>query len=115
MLSCHTADSASRNVAARVQGETLDGLGALGFDSLDLLLPGPLLGLRRGSGVAHFASMTTAVVLRPLQFGARECRRPLPASLVATAMLGALQSGRRGVNRYEFSGIQSLSRMRRRT
>jgi hypothetical protein len=115
MLSCQTADPGSRNTAARVQGETLDGLGALGFESLDLLLPGPLLGLRRGAGASQFASMTVALVLRPLQFGARECRRAVAASQVAAAMLGALQSGRRGINRYEFSGIQALSRMRRRT
>ena len=115
MLSCHTADSGSRNTTARVRGETLDGLTALEFASLDLLLPGPLLGLRRGSGLPHLVSMAFALALRPLQFGTRECRRAVGATQVASAMLGAVQSGRRGVNRYEYSGIQALSRMRRRT
>ncbi len=115
MLSCHTADSGSRDTAARVQGETLDGLTALGFDALDILLPGPLLGLRRGSDLPHLASMAVALAARPLQFGAREGRRAVGASQVAGAMLGAAQSGRRGVNRYEYSDIRALSRMRRRT
>ena len=115
MLSCHTADSSARNTAARVQGETLDGLLALGFDSLDLMLPGPLLGVRRDSGLSHLASMAAALVARPLQFGARAGRRPVGAALVAAAMLGALQSGRRGVYRYDYPGIQALSRMHDRT
>jgi uncharacterized protein YbjT (DUF2867 family) len=115
MLSCQTANSGSRNTAARVQGETLDGLLALGFDSLDLLLPGPLLGVRRGSGISHFASMAAALVSRPLQFGARAGRRAVGASRVAAAMVGALRSGRRGVYRYDYTGIQALSRMHDRT
>jgi uncharacterized protein YbjT (DUF2867 family) len=115
MLSCHTADSMSRHAAARGYGETLDGLTALGFDSLDILLPGPLLGLRRGAAWPQLLSMTGAVALRPLQFGGWERRRAVGASQVAAAMLRAAQSGRRGVYRYEFSGIRALSRMHGRT
>jgi uncharacterized protein YbjT (DUF2867 family) len=115
MLSCQSANSAARQPAARVLGETLDGLTALNFESLDLLLPGPLLGLRRGAGLAQLLSMTTAFALRPLQVGARESRRAVGASEVAAAMVGAARSGRRGIYRYDFSGIQALSRMRRRT
>ena len=115
MLSCHTADAGSRDTAARILGETLERLTGMGFESLDILLPGPLLGLRRGAGLRQLASMAGAVAVRPLQFGARERRRAVSASQVAAAMLGAVQVDRRGVNRYEYSGIQSLSRMRHRT
>jgi uncharacterized protein YbjT (DUF2867 family) len=115
MLSCQSANSASRRTAARVLGETLDALTGLNFESLDLLLPGPLLGLRRGAGLSQLLSMTAALALWPLQVGARESRRAVGASRVAAAMLGAAQSGRRGVYRYEFSGIQALARMRGRT
>lgn len=115
MLSCQTADSGSREIAARVQGETLDGLNALGFPSLDVLAPGPLLGLRRGADAPHLASQALAAALRPLQFGARASRRAVGASQVAAAMLGAVKSGRRGLNRYEYSGIRALSRMHGRT
>jgi len=115
MLSCHSANSASRRPEARVLGETLDALTALNFESLDLLLPGPLLGLRRGAGLAQLLWMSAALVLWPLQVGARESRRAVGASQVAAAMVGAARSGRRGVYRYDFSGIQALSRMRGRT
>ncbi|HEV2703206.1 MAG TPA: NAD-dependent epimerase/dehydratase family protein [Steroidobacteraceae bacterium] len=115
MLSCQAAKSDSRRPAERVQGETLDALCALGFESLDILLPGPLLGLRPGLKLAHLVSMTGAALLRPLQVGASERRRAIGASQVAAAMLGAMRSGRRGVYRYEFAGIQSLSRIRSRT
>ena len=115
VLSCQTANAASRRTAARVQGEALDALGALGFESLDILLPGPLLGLRRGASLAQLMSMAAALALGPLHFGARKSRRPIGASQVAAAMLGALRSGRRGVYRYEFSGIRSLAGMRGRT
>lgn len=115
MLSCHTASTQSRRTAERVQGEALDQLGAVGFESLDIMLPGPLLGMRRGGGLAHLVSMSGAMALRPLQFGAQVRRRAVSVSRVAAAILGAIRSGRRGAYRYEFSGIQSLSRMRNRT
>jgi len=115
MLSCQSAKPGSRRPAERVQGETLDALTALGFESLDILLPGPLLGLRRGLKLSHLVSMSGAAVLRPLQFGARERRRAISASQVAAAIVGAVRSGRRGVYRYEFSAIQALSRIRGRT
>jgi uncharacterized protein YbjT (DUF2867 family) len=115
MLSCCSANSQSRNTAARVQGETLDALTAMKFESLDLLVPGPLLGMRRGAGLGQLLSMIGVLILRPLQLGAAESRRAIGATLVASAMIGAARSGRRGVYRYEFSGIQSLSRMRGRT
>jgi uncharacterized protein YbjT (DUF2867 family) len=115
MLSCQAANSASQRPAPRIQGETLDALTAMGFDSLDMLMPGPLLGMRRGAGAGHLLSMSQALALSPLQFGARKARRAIGAATVAAAMIGAAGSGRRGVYRYEFSGIQSLSRIRGRT
>jgi nucleoside-diphosphate-sugar epimerase len=115
VLSCHTANSASRDTAARIQGETLDALAAMGFESLDILLPGPLLGLRRGLRPAGVASMMLAVALRPVQFGARASRRAISAAQVAAAVVGALRSGRRGTYRYNYSGIKSLAVMAGRT
>jgi uncharacterized protein YbjT (DUF2867 family) len=115
MLSCQSANSGSRRPAERFLGETLDALTKMGFESLDIILPGPLLGMRRGLKLSHLVSMSSAAVLRPLQFGAYERRRAISASKVAAAIVGAAGSGRRGVYRYEFSGIQSLSRIRGRT
>jgi uncharacterized protein YbjT (DUF2867 family) len=115
MLSCATANPQSRHAAARVLGETLDALIAMNFESLDIFVPGPLLGMRRGMGLGQLLAMTAAAAVRPLQFGAAVARRAVSATQLAAAMIGATRSGRRGVYRYEFSGIQSLSRMRGRT
>lgn len=115
MLSCRTADSRSRHTAARIQGETLDALAAMNFESLDILVPGPLVGMRRGAGLGQLLSMIAVLTVRPLQLGAARSRRAIGATNVAAAMLGAVRSGRRGVYRYEFSGILSLSGMRGRT
>lgn len=115
MLSCQSANPKSRRTAERVQGETLEALTALGFESLDIMLPGTLLGLRRGLKLSHLVAMSGAAALRPLQFGARERRRAISASEVAAAVVSALRSGRRGIYRYEFSGIRALSRIRGRT
>jgi hypothetical protein len=115
MLSCQSANSAARRTAARVQGETLDALTGMGFDSLDILLPGPLLGMRRGAGPGQLISMSQALALNLVQVGARQGRRAIGVATVAAALIGAARSGRRGVYRYEFSGIQSLARIRNRT
>ena len=115
MLSCCTADSRSRRPAARVLGETLDALAAMNFESLDILVPGALLGMRRGMGLGQLLAQIAAAVVRPLQFGAAASRRAIGAAYVASAIIGATRTGRRGVWRYGFSGILSLSRMRGRT
>ena len=87
----------------------------MGFESLDILLPGPLLGVRRGVRLVQLLSMAMNLLVRPLQFGARASHRAIFASDVAAGMLGAARSGRRGIYRYDFSGILSLSRIRGRT
>jgi uncharacterized protein YbjT (DUF2867 family) len=115
MLSCRTANAQSRNAAARALGETLDALIAMNFESLDILVPGPLLGLRRDMGLGQLLSLIAVLAVRPLQLGAAVSRRAVSATQVASAMIGATRSGRRGLYRYEFSGIQALSRMRGRT
>jgi uncharacterized protein YbjT (DUF2867 family) len=115
VLSCHSANPSSRRPAERIQGETLNALSALGFESLDVMLPGPLLGLRRGISLSQLVSMAGAAVLGPAQIGERERRRAIGASQVAAAIVGAVRSGRRGIYRYDYSGIQALSRIRRRT
>ncbi len=65
MLSCQSANPKSRRTAERVQGETLEALTALGFESLDIMLPGTLLGLRRGLKLSHLVAMSGAAALRP--------------------------------------------------
>lgn len=115
IVSCHAADAGAQQAPARLQGENLDALPALGFESLDILLPGPLLGLRRGDGPLQLLRMLLRLALRPLQFGARQNRRAIAASDVAAAVLAAARSSRRGLSRHACPDILALSKGRPRT
>ncbi len=108
-LSCAGADAKSRKPQLRMKAEAEQALGAMGFASLDILQPGTLLGMRRAMGPQDFVRLGTALAMSPFQVGAREPARAIPARTVATAMLGAARSGRRGVYRYTYAGIQSLA------
>lgn len=109
LVSCAGAEAGGRRALSRIKAEAERTIEALGFASLDILQPGPLLGLRRELHLGDLAGSLAALVLSPLYVGPREPLRPIPARTVAAAMLGATRSGRRGVYRYTYAGIQSLS------
>jgi len=50
--------------------------------------------------------------VNPFLNGKREPLRGIPARTVAAAMVGVTRSGRRGVQRYTYSAIQALSRIK---
>jgi uncharacterized protein YbjT (DUF2867 family) len=112
LVSCAGTDLLARRRTLRVKAETEQALEALGFASLDILQPGPLIGLRRELQLPELANALVALTLTPLLTGAREARRAIPARTVAAAMLGATRSGRRGVYRYTYAGIQALASLR---
>ncbi len=109
LLSCAGAGSEARSVYLRIKGEAERSLEALGFDSLDILQAGPLVGLRREIRPAELLRLLFVLVVSLFQFGARESHRAISARTVAEAMLGAARSGRRGVYRYTYSGIHALA------
>jgi uncharacterized protein YbjT (DUF2867 family) len=111
-LSCVGADSDSRSASLRLKREAEDALEALGFASLDILQPGPLIGMRREISLADMARGLAALAATPLLFGAREPYRAISVRTVAAAMLGAVRSGRRGVYRYTHSAIRALASSR---
>jgi uncharacterized protein YbjT (DUF2867 family) len=109
LLSCVGADSDSRSASRRIKSETEEAVEALGFPSLDILQPGPLIGLRREISLADTARGLSVLAATPLLFGQREAYRAIPVRTVAVAMLGAARSGRRGVYRYTHSAIRALA------
>jgi uncharacterized protein YbjT (DUF2867 family) len=109
-LSCAGVGSASSRASVRFKQEAERSLEALGFASLDILQPGPLLGLRREMRGSDLATLLTAPLVNLASFGERESRRGISARTVAAAMLGAARSGRRGTYRYTYSGIRALAR-----
>ena len=109
-LSCSGA-VASRDTGAALKRECEQALETLGFDSLDILQPGPLLGLRREIQLSQLFRAITAAAAAPILVGPREVHRAVSARIVAAAMLGAARSGRRGIYRYTYSGIRALARV----
>ena len=108
-LSCSGA-AASRDAAALLKRECEQALEKLGFASLDILQPGPLLGLRREFQLSPLLRALAAALAAPVLVGPREVHRAISARIVAAAMLGAARSGRRGTYRYTYSGIRALAR-----
>jgi uncharacterized protein YbjT (DUF2867 family) len=108
-LSCVGADSDAGSAHLRAKQEAEDSLEALRFPALDILQPGPLLGLRREMPILELARLLGMLAVTPLLFGSREPYRGISARTVAAAMLGAARSGRRGVYRYTYQGIRALA------
>jgi uncharacterized protein YbjT (DUF2867 family) len=111
VISAMGADPDSKNFYLRTKGEMEQELEALGFESLDILQPSLLLGLRANMRPLEFIASTLMPVLNPLLGGRFANWRGIQARTVGAAMLGATRSGRRGVQRYTFAGIEALARL----
>ena len=112
VVSAAGADAASKNFYLRTKGEVEQALERLGFASLDLLQPSLLLGWRGEIRPLELLGSVFMPLVNPFLTGKREHFRAIPARTVANAMLGATRSGRRGVQRYTYSGIQALARLK---
>jgi uncharacterized protein YbjT (DUF2867 family) len=115
VLSSAGADGQARTFYLRTKGEMEATLESVGFVSLDILQPGPLLGWRREMRPLELASMALMPLVNPLLRGPRAAYRAIGARTVAAAMLGATRSGRKGVQRYTHAGIVALAQIGPRT
>jgi uncharacterized protein YbjT (DUF2867 family) len=113
VVSAAGADPASRNFYLRTKGEMEEALQGVGLPAVDILQPGLLTGGWRAD-IRPIELLGRAVMplVNPFLTGAREQWRGIPAQTVAAALVGAIRSGRRGVQRYTYSGIQSLARLK---
>jgi len=105
------ADLGSRNFYLRTKGQMEQGLEALGFESLDILQPSLLLAWRGEMRPLELVACALMPLLNPLLRGKYLPYRAISARTVAAGMLGATRSGRRGVQRYTYEGIEALSRL----
>jgi uncharacterized protein YbjT (DUF2867 family) len=103
------ADSASKYFYLQVKGETEDAIANLGFASLDILQPSLLLGVRSEFRPAELAMMGILPLVSPLLLGKFEPYRPVGASVLAAAMIGATRTRRKGLYRYTWRGIHELA------
>lgn len=111
VISSVGADPASRNFYLRTKGEMEAQLEGLGFESLDILQPSLLLGMRAGMRPMELIATTLMPLVNPLLSGNYVNYRGIPARTVGAAMLGATRTGRRGVQRYTYAGIEALARL----
>jgi uncharacterized protein YbjT (DUF2867 family) len=112
VVSSAGADSKSKNFYLRTKGEMEEALAGIGFQSLDILQPGLLLGWRGEIRPVELLGSVFMPLINPFLTGKREPWRAIPARTVAAAMAGVTRSGRRGIQRYTHSAIQSLSRIK---
>ena len=111
VISSVGASATARNFYLRTKGEMEDQLMSLGFESLDILQPSLLLGWRREVRPLEIAAIAAMPLMRPLLRGKYVRYRPISARALGAAMLGASRSGRRGVQRYDWVGLQALARI----
>jgi uncharacterized protein YbjT (DUF2867 family) len=111
VISSIGANPTSRNFYLRTKGEMEEELEGLGFESLDILQPSLLLGMRAGMRPLELLASTLMPAVNPLLSGKYVNYRGIPARTVGAAMLGATRSGRRGVQRYTYAGIEALARL----
>lgn len=112
VVSSAGASPQSKNFYLRTKGEVEVALAGIGFPCLDILQPSVLLGWRREMRPLELAARALMPLVNPFLTGAREAYRGIPARTVAAAMVGVVRSSRRGVQRYTYSAIQALARIK---
>ena len=112
VVSSAGANATSKNFYLRTKAEMEEALQAVGFASLDILQPSVLLGLRRQMRPLELGAILLMPLVNPFLRGEREVYRAIAAKTVGAAIVGAIRSGRKGIQRYTYAGIQALSRLK---
>jgi uncharacterized protein YbjT (DUF2867 family) len=110
VVSAVGADPKRKNFYLCVKGEMERALETVRFPSLDIMQPALLLGPRAELRPVEMFARLAMPLVNPLLIGPYQAYRGIPARTVALAMLGATRSGRRGVYRYTYPGLQLLAR-----
>ena len=110
LVSSVGADPEARNFYLRVKGRTEAAVARLGFEAVDLLRPGLLLGRRRERRPLEQASGRIMRWLNPLLAGPLARYRAIEANEVAAAMIAATRLATRGVTVYEGTALTDLAR-----
>ena len=103
------ADVGAKSGYLRIKGELEQTLIGVGFAALDVLQPALVLGWPRHAAAADLARRALMPLVNPLLVGPRQVHRGIPVGTAAAAMLGTLRSGRRGAQRYTYTGMCALA------
>jgi len=112
VVSSAGADKQSKNFYLRTKGEMEEAVAGVGFTSLDILQPGPLLALRNPMRPLELGALLLMPLVNPFLRGERQAFRGISAKTVGAGIVGAVRSGRRGVQRYTYDGIEALARLK---
>ena len=104
------ASAGSSNFYLRTKGQVEEALRALGFERLDILRPGLLMGSRQGpprlgEGLAMIAAPLSDAMLH----GSLRRYRSIPAEKVAKAIVGLIGNASPGVHIHENDAIRALA------
>jgi uncharacterized protein YbjT (DUF2867 family) len=114
VVSAAGADRAARGAFQRVKGELEAALRALKFSAVDVLQPGPVVGLRPGSAWTETLRIGLLPFVAPLQVGPLRAQRWISGEDLAAAMLGAARAQRSGFNHYVGPRLAQLTAAGRR-
>jgi uncharacterized protein YbjT (DUF2867 family) len=109
LVSSMGASRQSGNFYLRVKGEIEDALEKIGFDRLDILQPGLLLGNRRERRPGEAIARTLAPLINPLMLGRLRRYRAIEADAVARAIVHLLDSETGGLFTHDNDSIRELA------
>lgn len=109
LVSSAGASRQSGNFYLRIKGEVEDALGKIGFDRLDILQPGLLLGQRAERRPAEKLAQLLAPMTNPALVGKFRRYRAVDADAVSTAIVRLLDCSERGQFMHAYDSITRLS------
>lgn len=109
VVSAAGADSRSPRPFLASKGEMETTLRAMRFASLEILQPGPVLGMRPKSGAGELVKMAVLPLLNPLLRRSKSQAGAIAATDLAAAMLGAGRSPRQGVYAHSGQNLRDLA------
>lgn len=110
-LSAVGAELAAKNFYLRVKGEVERDLGKVGFQRLDIVRPGLLLGKRQGDArVAESWAIAAAPLMNLVLHGSYRKYRAVRATVVAQAVLSLALRKARGKFAHEYDAILRAAR-----
>lgn len=112
LVSSVGADPNSRTFYLRMKGELEQAVAAIPFEAVHILRPSLLLGRRAEKRFGEGIAQRLMPLIAPVMRGEWKRYRAIPAETVAKAMIGAAQSGQRGVHVYEYEEIVKMAEIR---